>query len=155
MAREQRRLAASVAADVIRYSRLRGRDESGTDARLCQVRAERLAPVLVRRGGRIVKLAGEGEDLHGDGVNVAARLESEPLADGRVISGEMHNFRASRVAATFEDLGQLALENTGWESYDKADRTLIDESVRDRTRQGTFLRVSAGLERPSAAEALR
>ena len=34
MAREQRRLAAILAADVVGYSRLMGRDESGTLARL-------------------------------------------------------------------------------------------------------------------------
>jgi class 3 adenylate cyclase len=33
LAREQRRLAAIVAADVVGYSRLMGRDESGTLAR--------------------------------------------------------------------------------------------------------------------------
>ena len=43
--REQRRLAAIVAADVVGYSRLMGRDEAGTVARLRQVRAERLQPV--------------------------------------------------------------------------------------------------------------
>ena len=42
MAREQRRLAAIVAADVVGYSRLMGRDESGTVARLRKNRAERL-----------------------------------------------------------------------------------------------------------------
>jgi class 3 adenylate cyclase len=34
MAREQRELAAALAADVVGYSRLMGRDESGTLARL-------------------------------------------------------------------------------------------------------------------------
>jgi len=34
LAREQRKLAAIVAADVVGYSRLMGRDESGTLARL-------------------------------------------------------------------------------------------------------------------------
>ena len=34
MAREQRKLAAIVAADVVGYSRLMGRDENGTLARL-------------------------------------------------------------------------------------------------------------------------
>jgi class 3 adenylate cyclase len=34
MAREQRKLAAILAADVVGYSRLMGRDESGTLARL-------------------------------------------------------------------------------------------------------------------------
>jgi len=34
LAREQRKLAAIVAADVVGYSRLMGRDESGTPVRL-------------------------------------------------------------------------------------------------------------------------
>ena len=124
--RVTRRLAAILAADVVGYSRLMGRDEAGTVARLRRVRAERLEPVLLRRGGRIVKLTGDGalvefgsavdavraaiefqqavsasnagvpdekrivfrvgihlgdlvvdgHDLYGDGVNIAARLES-------------------------------------------------------------------------------
>jgi hypothetical protein len=39
---EQRRLAAIVAADVVGYSRLMGRDESGTLARLREHRTQRL-----------------------------------------------------------------------------------------------------------------
>jgi hypothetical protein len=35
VARERRKLAAILAADVVGYSRLMGRDESGTLARLC------------------------------------------------------------------------------------------------------------------------
>ena len=160
-AREQRRLAAIVAADVVGYSRLMGRDEAGTVARLRQARAERLQPVLDRRGGRIVKLTGdgaliefasavealsaaiefqqavadseaeraaeqrlvfrvavhlgdvivEGEDLYGDGVNVAARLEAEAPLGGIVISGDMYNATAGRLRATFDDVGRLALKN--------------------------------------------
>jgi adenylate cyclase len=34
LARERRKLAAAIAADVVGYSRLMGRDESGTLARL-------------------------------------------------------------------------------------------------------------------------
>ncbi|MEK7994411.1 MAG: hypothetical protein AAB403_11465, partial [Planctomycetota bacterium] len=60
LAREQRRLAAILTADVVGYSRLMGRDESGTLARLREHRTERLEPVLVRRGGRLVKLTGDG-----------------------------------------------------------------------------------------------
>ena len=44
MAREQRKLAAILAADVVGYSRLMGRDESGTLARLREHREERLEP---------------------------------------------------------------------------------------------------------------
>jgi class 3 adenylate cyclase len=49
-----------VAADVVGYSRLMGRDESGAVARLCQNRAERLDLVLARYAGRLVKLTGDG-----------------------------------------------------------------------------------------------
>src|SRR5271169_5599010 len=60
VAREQRKLAAIIAADVVGYSRLMGRDESGTPARLRQNRSERLDPVLKKYGGRLVKLTGDG-----------------------------------------------------------------------------------------------
>jgi adenylate cyclase len=50
-----RRLAAILAADVVGYSRLMGRDENGTLARLKLHRTERLEPVLGRHGGRLVK----------------------------------------------------------------------------------------------------
>jgi len=52
LAREQRRLAAILAADVVGYSRLMGRDESGTLARLREHRKQRLEPTLARHGGR-------------------------------------------------------------------------------------------------------
>lgn len=161
MAREQRKLAAILAADVVGYSRLMGRDESGTLARLRKNRAERLDPVLARYGGRLVKLTGdgalvefasavdalsaaiqfqqvmaeadrdeladtalvfrmglhlgdlivEGDDLYGDSVNIAARLEAEAPAGGIVISRTVHEAVAGRLEATFEDLGSLALKN--------------------------------------------
>ncbi|MGE0853824.1 MAG: adenylate/guanylate cyclase domain-containing protein [Hyphomicrobiaceae bacterium] len=159
--REKRRLAAIVAADVVGYSRLMGRDESGTLARLREHRHQRLEPVLARRGGRIVKLTGDGalmefssavealsaaiefqqavtesvanlpeaerlvfrvgvhlgdvivdgDDLYGDGVNVAARLEGEAPAGGIVASSAVHEAASGRLKATFDDLGRLALKN--------------------------------------------
>ena len=60
MAREQRRLAAIVDVDVVGYSRLMGRDESGTVSRLRDHRGRRLEPLLNRHGGRLVKLTGDG-----------------------------------------------------------------------------------------------
>lgn len=177
MAREQRRLAAILAADVVGYSRLMGRDESGTLSRLREHRQQRLEPVLARHGGRLVKLTGdgalvefpsavdalsaaiefqqamadtnrdqpedtrtvfriglhlgdlivEGDDLYGDGVNVAARLEAEAPAGGIVISRTVHEAVTGRLKASFSDLGNLALKNierpvqafrVGWEPAD-------------------------------------
>ena len=161
MAREQRRLAAILAADVVGYSRLMGRDESGTLARLRKNRSEQLDPVVTKYGGRLVKLTGDGalvefasavdalsaaiefqrvmaeansdqpadtalmfrmglhlgdlivdgDDLYGDGVNIAARLEAEAPAGGIVISRTVHEAVAGRLKATYEDLGGLTLKN--------------------------------------------
>jgi class 3 adenylate cyclase len=52
VAREQRKLAAIVTADVVGYPRLMGRDESGTLARLREHRKKRLEPALARYGVR-------------------------------------------------------------------------------------------------------
>jgi TolB-like protein/class 3 adenylate cyclase len=156
-----RRLAAIFAADVAGYSRLMGRDEQGTLARLKAHRTERLEPTLARHGGRLVKLTGDGalvefpsavdavtaaiefqqavteanrdqpedkrivfriglhlgdlivdgDDLYGDGVNVAARLEAEAPPGGIVISGDVHNAVAGRLKAAFVALGELSLKN--------------------------------------------
>jgi adenylate cyclase len=59
-AREQRRLAAIVAADVVGYSRLMGRDESGTLTALKNLRQEVVNPTIANHGGRIVKTTGDG-----------------------------------------------------------------------------------------------
>jgi class 3 adenylate cyclase len=60
LAREQRKLATILAADVVGYSRLMGWDKSGTLARVRRNCAEFLDPVLARSGGRLVKLTGDG-----------------------------------------------------------------------------------------------
>jgi class 3 adenylate cyclase len=58
--REQRKLAAILAADVVGYSRQMGRDEAETLARLRTNRSEHLDPVLAKYGGCLVKLTGDG-----------------------------------------------------------------------------------------------
>ncbi|HZI19607.1 MAG TPA: adenylate/guanylate cyclase domain-containing protein, partial [Pyrinomonadaceae bacterium] len=58
--RVDRRLAAVLAADVVGYSRLMGRDEQGTHDRLKAHRKEFLEPLIAEHGGRIVKLMGDG-----------------------------------------------------------------------------------------------
>ena len=56
----QRRLAAIVSADVVGYSRLMGKDETGTLAALRAHRAELINPKIAEHGGRIVKTMGDG-----------------------------------------------------------------------------------------------
>ena len=58
MARERRKLAAILAADVVGYSRLMGRDESGTLARRREHPKDCLDPALARSdSGRFVKFS--------------------------------------------------------------------------------------------------
>jgi adenylate cyclase len=58
--RLQRRLAAILSADVVRYSRLMGVDEAGTLSHLNELRRELFDPVIAAHSGRIVKLMGDG-----------------------------------------------------------------------------------------------
>jgi len=55
-----RRLAAILIADVVGYTRLMERDDTGTFSRLRNMRDEVVDPAIVSHGGRIVKTAGDG-----------------------------------------------------------------------------------------------
>jgi class 3 adenylate cyclase len=58
--RTDRRLAAILAADVVGYSRLMGKDEEGTHFALKTVRREVTDPKIDEHRGRIVKTTGDG-----------------------------------------------------------------------------------------------
>jgi class 3 adenylate cyclase/TolB-like protein len=55
-----RRLAAILVADVVGYTRMMERDDTGTFSRLRTIRDEVVDPAIVSHGGRIVKTAGDG-----------------------------------------------------------------------------------------------
>ena len=67
--------------------------------------------IVFRIGLHLGDLIVEGDDLYGDGVNVAARLEAEAPAGGIVISRTVHESVAGRLKVIFDDLGPLALKN--------------------------------------------
>ena len=52
-----------------------------------------------------------GGDVHGDGVNIAARLQALAPPGGIVVSEAVRGAVKSRVAATFDDLGMQAVKN--------------------------------------------
>ena len=161
MARDQRRLAAIVSADVAGYSRLMGRDESDTLAVLKAHRRELIDPKITEYGGRIVKTTGDGlllefpsvveavrcavdvqrgmaernvgipperriefrvginvgdiiidgDDIFGDGVNVAARLQvlAEP---GQIcVSKAVRDQVLDKLGFAFEELGAQQVKN--------------------------------------------
>jgi adenylate cyclase len=53
----------------------------------------------------------EGDDIHGDGVNVAARLEGLCQAGEVYVSATVHDHVEGKLAALFEDLGEHAVKN--------------------------------------------
>jgi TolB-like protein/class 3 adenylate cyclase len=158
---EQRRLAAIVSADVAGYSRLMGRDESGTLAALKALRQEVIDPQIASHGGRIVKTTGDGlllefpsvvnavrcavevqtamadraagvaedrriafriginigdiivdgDDIFGDGVNVAARLQEIAAPGGICISSRVHEDVRDRLNTAFDNGGTQTLKN--------------------------------------------
>ncbi len=57
--RAERRLAAIMVADVVGYSRLMGRDDAGTLARLKACRSELLEPLVTEHHGRIINFPGD------------------------------------------------------------------------------------------------
>src|SRR5690242_12003615 len=158
---ERRRLAAIISADVAGYSRLMGRDESGTLAALRLLRREVIDPLIDTHGGRIVKTTGDGlllefpsvvdalrcvlkvqtamaakvadvpedqrlafrmglhvgdiiidgDDIFGDGVNIAARLQEIAPPGGVCVSGRVYDDVGNRLDAKFEDSGIAQLKN--------------------------------------------
>ncbi len=53
----------------------------------------------------------EGDDIYGDGVNVAARLEALAEPGGICVSRTVHNHVKGKVGIGFEDLGDQELKN--------------------------------------------
>jgi len=53
----------------------------------------------------------DGEQIYGDGVNVAARLESLAEPGGICVSGSVHEQLGNKLAISYEDLGQQTVKN--------------------------------------------
>jgi TolB-like protein len=152
----ERRLSAILAADVVGYTKLMEDDESGTLAALKAHRAGLFDPRVANKGGRIVKLMGDGtlvefdsivgavecaveilnelqadensqislrigihlgdvivdgEDIYGDGVNIATRLESLARPGGLCVSTVVHESVNSKLEISFIDGGEKELKN--------------------------------------------
>jgi len=67
--------------------------------------------IVLRIGINLGDVIGEGSDIYGEGVNIAARLE--PLAEpgGLIVSANVHDQVRGKVETRFEDLGEQQLKN--------------------------------------------
>ena len=67
--------------------------------------------IVFRIGVHVGDVIIDGDDLYGDGMNVAARLEGQAPPGGILISGNARDAVVNRVSAEFRDLGRLPLKN--------------------------------------------
>ncbi len=148
-------------ADVAGYSRMMERDEYGTHTRIREIRAQVTDPAIQRRGGRVVRTAGDGmlvefasavealscaieiqremaarnrglapdsrvdfriginigdiiidgDDIAGDGVNLAARLEALADPGGIALSRAVREQVRQVVGVTLNDAGRHRVKN--------------------------------------------
>jgi TolB-like protein len=68
-------------------------------------------PLSFRIGVNLGDIILEDGDIYGDGVNIAARLETQADTGGICISSIAHEGLGNRIDATFEDLGERTLKN--------------------------------------------
>jgi len=85
----------------------------GWQAAVTQHEAEReeVDRITFRIGVNLGDVVVEGEDIYGDGVNVAARLEGLAEPGGICLSGDAYRQVRGKVKAGFEDLGERAVKN--------------------------------------------
>ena len=99
--------------------------------------------IAFRIGINIGDIIVEGDDIFGDGVNVAARLQ-EIAPPGGICPNRSILVTASPKTSSRSCRAFTRLKGTP--AYARSE---------DRKRADTFLRIAAGLEDPSAAEVLR
>jgi adenylate cyclase len=68
-------------------------------------------PIEFRIGVNLGDIVIEGDDIFGDGVNIAARLQAQAPKNGILISEAVHTQIKGKLNAPFEDIGALNLKN--------------------------------------------
>jgi class 3 adenylate cyclase len=67
--------------------------------------------IVLRVGVNPGDVVVEGSERYGDGVNIAARLESLPEPGGLCISGSVFGHVSGKLSCSFDSLGQQTLKN--------------------------------------------
>ena len=97
-------------------------DASVVDAVRCAVAVQQAMPerhagvaadsrIELRIGINLGDVIVEGDDLYGDGVNIAARIEALADAGGVFVSNTVHDQVRDRLPFVFEDLGEQQVKN--------------------------------------------
>ena len=76
------------------------------------------AQMMFRVGINMGDVIVEGDNLYGDGVNVAARLEALSQPGGVCLSKSVHDFVSQKVDLSFDDIGEQRVKNTDVWAYD-------------------------------------
>ena len=69
------------------------------------------SPLKFRMGINVGDITDDGGDVHGEGVNIAARLEALAEPGGICISGDVHNQVRNRLELQYEDLGEKEVKH--------------------------------------------
>ena len=72
---------------------------------------ERAKSITFRMGINLGDVIADGEDLYGDGVNIAARLETLSQPGGLCISGPVFDQIKNKLQLDYEDLGEQTVKN--------------------------------------------
>jgi adenylate cyclase len=99
-----------------------------------------------RMGVNVGDVIVEGEDILGDGVNVAARLESIAAPGGIMISGSARDHIGNRLDLAFEDMGEQSLKNI--ERPIRVYRVCLDTSAAPATKD---TKTAQQVEKPAIA----
>jgi adenylate cyclase len=93
-----RRVAAFVHCDIVGYSRMVGQDDTGTHARLGQLRRTLIDPALERYGGRIINTAGDSLMIEFGNVRSAVRFAAEIQTHMPELDNDVHRINVSAFA---------------------------------------------------------
>ncbi len=69
------------------------------------------SPISLRIGINLGDVIIEGDDLYGDGVNIAARLEQMAEPGGILVSDDIRRYAAGKAEGGFEDIGEQRFKN--------------------------------------------
>jgi len=69
------------------------------------------SPLDFRMGINVGDIVDDGGDVHGEGVNIAARLEALAEPGGICVSGDVYNQVRNRIEADFRDMGEKEIKH--------------------------------------------